>query len=322
MQVRQVLLAFAFVMLATAGRAQTDVWPNRPVKIIVPFGAGGNTDIIARIVAQDFSKAFGQPFICENRPGAAGALGAEVVARSAADGYTLLMATQPQIAIVPAMTRTPYDPAKDFVPISNIGTNPFVLVVRAGLPVNSVAEFVDYVRRNPNKLTYVATGVGSVNHLSMALLLHRAGLTMTPVMYKGGPAGLTDVIAGHVDAYFASVSLVAPHAASGAVKLLAVTGDTRAREFPEVPTLIESGFAGFKVLLWTGLFAPAATGQRTVDRLAAQVARMVKEPAVAERLINNGIDLVGNDPKAFAAMIAEDMTFWAEALKIAGLRDK
>jgi tripartite-type tricarboxylate transporter receptor subunit TctC len=323
MRIRHVCLALALlVTFATGVSAESNVWPSRPVKIVVPFGAGGNTDIVARIVAQDFGGAFGQPFIVENHPGAAGVLGAEVVARAPADGHTLLMATQPQISIVPAMTKTPYDPLRDFVPISNIGTNPFVLVVRPGLPVNTVAEFVDYVGKNPNKLTYVATGVGSVNHLAMVLFLHRLGLTMTPVMYKGGPAGVTDVIAGHVDAYFASVSLAVPHATSSNLKFLAVTGDTRAKEIPHIPTLAEAGFPGFKILLWTGLLAPAGTAPETVDRLAAEVARLVRDPAVAERLKNNGIDLLGSDPKAFGATIVEDIAFWTAALTIAGLRDR
>jgi tripartite-type tricarboxylate transporter receptor subunit TctC len=323
MHIHRVCLGFAaLLMLVTAAKAEPDVWPSRPVKIVVPFGAGGNTDIIARIVAQEFSQAFGRPFVVENRTGATGVLATEAVARAPADGYTLLMATQPQIAIVPAMTKTAYDPVKDFVPISNIGTNPFVLVVRPGLPVNTVAEFVDYVRHNPDKLTYVAAGVGSLTHLTMVLFLNRAGLAMTPVMYKGGPAGLTDVIAGHVDAYFASVSVVAPHTASGDLRLLAVTGDTRAPQIPQIPTLAESGFPGFKVLLWTGLLAPAGTAQSTVERIAAEVARIVRVPGLAERLTSNGIDLIGNDPKAFAATIAEDIAFWGEAVRIAGLRDK
>jgi tripartite-type tricarboxylate transporter receptor subunit TctC len=319
--IRQACLALALLAtLASAAKAEQDEWPNRPVKIVVPFGAGGNTDIIARIVAQDFSGAFGQSFIVENRPGAAGVLGAEAVARAPADGYTLLMATQPQISIVPAMTKTTYDPVKDFVPISNIGTNPFVLVVRPGLPASTVAEFVDYVRANPNKLTYVATGVGSVNHLAMTLLLNRAGLSMTPVMYKGGPAGLTDVIAGRVDAYFAGISVAAPHMARADLKLLAVTSDTRAPQIPLVPTLAESGFPGFKILLWTGLLAPAGTAQGTIDRIATEVARLVRDPATAQRLTSNGVDLLGNNPKEFAAMIGEDIVLWTEALKIAGLR--
>ena len=312
----------ASVMLATSVTAQSEVWPARPVKIVVPFGAGGNTDIVARIVAQNLGGAFGQNFVVENRPGAAGALGAEAVARAPADGYMLLMATQPQIAILPAMTKVAYDPVKDFVPISNIGTNPFVLVVRPGIPANTVAEFVAYVRASPNKLTYVATGVGSVNHLTMELLLHRAGLTMTPVIYKGGPAGLTDVIGGRVDAYLASVSIVAPHAGTGEIKLLAITGDRRVPQFPNVPTLAESGFPGFKVLLWTGLFAPAGTASATVDQLAAEVARMSHDPVVVQRLAGNGVDVVGNAPQSFAATIAEEIPFWEEAVRIAGVGSK
>ncbi len=323
MSIRHAYLGVALLaILATASWAATNVWPSRPVKIVVPFGAGGNTDIIARIVAQDFSSAFGESFIVENRPGAAGVLAAEAVARAPADGQTLLIATQPPISIVPSMARTTYDPIKDFAPISVIGTNPFVLVVRNGLPVDTVAEFIDYVRRNPNRLTYVATGVGSVNHLTMALLLKRAGLAMTPVMYKGGPAGLTDLIAGRVDAYFAGVSVVTPHATTGELKMLAVTSSTRARQIPQVPTLAESGFPGFKALLWTGLLAPAGTSAETVDRIAKEVARMVKDPGWGERLEKNGVDLLGSDPREFAAMIVEDTAFWKEALKSAGLEAK
>jgi tripartite-type tricarboxylate transporter receptor subunit TctC len=323
MQIRALYLAFAAtVMQATLVVAQSQVWPSRPVKLVVPFGAGGNTDIVARIVAQNLGAALGQPFVVENRPGAAGALGAEIVARATADGYTLLMATQPQIAIIPAMTKAAYDPVKDFVPISNIGTNPFVLVVRPGIPANTVAEFVGYVRANPNKLAYVATGVGSVNHLAMELLLSRAGLTMMPVMYKGGPTGLTDVIGGRVDAYLVSISLVAPHADTGELRLLAVTDDRRVPQLPNVPTLAESGFPGFKILLWTGLFAPAGTAAGTVDRIAAEIARMARDPAVAQRLAANGVDVIGNDPQSFGATIAEDIRFWAEAVRIAGLAAK
>jgi tripartite-type tricarboxylate transporter receptor subunit TctC len=223
---------------------------------------------------------------------------------------------------VPAISKVSYDPINDFVPISNIGTNPFVLVVRPGLPVSTVAQFVEYVRGNPGKLTYVATGVGSVNHLTMELLLKRAGLAMMPVMYKGGPAGLTDVIADRVDAYFAGVSVVAPHATTDDLKLLAVTGDVRARQIPHIPTLAESGFPGFKVLLWTGLLAPAGTARDTVDRIAKEVEHLVKDPASAERLEQNGVDLLGNTPREFAAMIAEDTAFWAQAITAAGLRPK
>jgi tripartite-type tricarboxylate transporter receptor subunit TctC len=316
------LASFAvFALLTLVQPAQSEGWPQRPVRILVPFGAGGNTDIITRIMAQHLGEVFGQQFVVETRPGAAGAIAAEAVARAPADGYTLLMATLPQIAIVPAMTKTPYDPVKDLVPISNIGTNPFVLIVHPSIPANNVAEFVEYARKKPDKLTYVAAGAGSLTHLAMVLFLKRAGIEMIPVMYKGGPMGLTDVIAGHVDAYFASLSVVVPHATSGALRLLAVSGDKRAPQIPDVPTLIESGFPGFKTLLWTGLMAPAGTPKDIINRIAEEVSRAVKDPKVAERLADNGVDALGNSPEEFAATIATDIALWAEAVKVAGVEE-
>ena len=197
MQTRDVLPAIfaALVALSWALPAQSQDWPRRPVRIIVPFAAGGNTDGIARIVAQRLSDVFVQQLIVENRPGAGGALAAEAVARSPADGHTLFLTAMSMLAVLPAMTKTSYDPVNDFAPISNVGTNPLVLITHPGLPVQTVAEFVQYVRMQPQKLAYVGS-YGSVSHLAMALFLKRAGLDMIPVSYKGGAAPLTDVIAG------------------------------------------------------------------------------------------------------------------------------
>jgi tripartite-type tricarboxylate transporter receptor subunit TctC len=221
------------------------------------------------------------------------------------------------------MAKTSYDPVKSFAPISNIGTNPFVLIVHPSVPVNNVAEFVTYVGRQPNKLSYVASSVGSLAHLSMALFLKRAGLEMTPVTYKGGGAApLTDIIAGHVPAYFTSLSDVVPHRTSGVLRLLAVSSDRRAPQIPDVPTMIESGFPGFKTLTWNGLMAPAGTPKEIVDRIAKEVARVVKDPTIAARLASNGVDPLGNSPEEFAAMIAADIALWAEAVKIAGVQEK
>jgi len=314
------IAGMAALFFPPAGRAEA--WPSKPVKIIVPFGAGGNTDIVARIIAQPLSDVFGQQFVIDNRPGAAGALGADAVARAPADGYTLLMASLPQLAIVPAMSKTPYDPIRDFAPISNVGTNPFVLTVRGNPPISTVAEFIAYARQQPNKLTYVATGVGSLNHLTMALFLHRAGFQMIPVMYKGGPVGLTDLIGGHVDAYFASLSHVAPHATNAALRFLAITSEQRAPQLPAVPTFAEAGFPGFSSVLWTGLLAPTGTPKEIVQRIAAETSRLVKDPSVRERLAGNGIDPLGNTPAEFAAMIAADVAFWAEAVKVTGVQER
>jgi tripartite-type tricarboxylate transporter receptor subunit TctC len=307
--------------VASAQPAQSQAWPQRPVRIMVAYAAGGNTDIIARIIAQRLGEVFGHQFVVENRPGAAGAIAADAVARSPADGYTLFMASLGEIAIVPAVTKTSYDPLKDFAPISNIGTNPFVLVVHPSIPANNVAEFVNFARASPDQLSYSVAGLGSLSHLSMVLFQKRAGLDMIPVMYRGGTAPLTDVIAGHVKIFFANLSVVVPYATSGALRLLAVTSEKRATQIPNVPTFIESGFPGFKTLLWTGLMAPAGTPKEIIDRIAKEVALAVRDPKIVERLVSVGVDPLGNSPQEFAATIAADIGLWTEAAKIAGVQE-
>jgi tripartite-type tricarboxylate transporter receptor subunit TctC len=324
MQMRRVFLAVLtmLAMLAAGQSTRAQSWPQKPVKIIVPFAPGGNTDGIARLIAQPLGEAFGQQFIVENRPGAAGAIATEAVVRSPADGHTLLMGTPSQIAIAPAMTKTPYDPVKDIAPVSVVATNPYVLVVNPEIPVKTLAEFVAYVRKQPDKLPYAAPVFGGLSHLSMVLFLKRAGLEMTPVSYKGGAAPLADVIAGHVPIYFATLSEAVSQAKSGAIRLLAVSSEKRVPQLPDVPTFAESGFPGFKALTWNGLMAPAATPKENIDRLAKEVSRAVEEPKFAERLAGFGVDPLGNTPEEFAAMVAADIALWGEAIKIAGLREK
>jgi len=217
------------------------------------------------------------------------------------------------------MRRTPYDPLRDFAPISKVGTIPFALVVRPGLPVKSLADFVDLARRHPGRLTYAITGFGSVNHLMMLLLLKRAGLDMTPVSYKGGPDALADLVAGRVDAYFAGVSVVMTHVEAHGLRALVVTRDRRFSGLPHVPTLAESGYPDLNLLLWEGLFAPAGTPTSIVERIAAECARMARDKAFAERLARTGVDLLGSTPKEFAAAIAADIVFWREAIRSAGM---
>jgi tripartite-type tricarboxylate transporter receptor subunit TctC len=323
MQTRRAVLASVVILavLALASPACSQHWPHKPVKIIVPFAPGGNTDGIARVVGQRLGDAFGQQFVVENRPGAGGALAAQFVARSPADGYTLFMTSVSMLAILPAMTKTAYDPVKDFAPISVIGTNPYVLITHPGLPVRTVAEFVEYVRARPRTVTYVAT-YGSVAHLSTVLLLNRAGLEMIPVSYKGGAPPLTDVIAGHVSTYFPPLFDVVSHATSGAVRVLAVSSEKRAPQIPDVPTLDESGFPGFTTHTWNGLVAPAGTPKEIVDRIAQEVGRAVKDPAFVARLAALGVNPLGNSPEGCAAMIAADIQYWAEAVKLAGVQEK
>src|SRR5262245_59112464 len=243
---------------------------QKPVKIIVPFAPGGNSDGIARLIAQPLGEAFGQQFVVENRPAA---VAAEAVARSSADGHMLLMGSPSQIAILPVTTKTAYDPVKDFAPISVIGTNPYVLVVHPRIPANTLAEFVDYARGRPDKLDYVAPVFGGLSHLTTVLFLKRAGLEMTPVSYEGGAGPLSYVIAGHVPIYFATLSEAMSQAKSGSIRLLAVSSEKRVRQIADVPTFAESGFPGFKALTWNGLMAPAAAPRETVDRIAKEVSR-------------------------------------------------
>jgi tripartite-type tricarboxylate transporter receptor subunit TctC len=321
---RNVLLA-ALTVLAIVGLSQSarsQIWPQKPVKIIVPFAPGGNSDGIARLIAQPLGDAFGQQFVVENRPAAVGAVAAEAVARSSADGHMLLMGSPSQIAILPQTTKTAYDPVKDFAPISVIGTNPYVLVVHPRIPANTLAEFVDYARGRADKLDYVAPVFGGLSHLTTVLFLKRAGLEMTPVSYKGGAAPLADVIAGHVPIYFATLSEAMSQAKSGAIRLLAVSSEKRVPQIPDVPTFAESGFPGFKALTWNGLMAPAATPRDTIDRVAKEVSHAAKDAKFAERLAAFGVDPLGNTPEEFAAMIAADIALWGEAVKIAGIQAK
>ena len=316
MVTRRTLLQAVVLTPLLARTALAEGWPERPVRIIVPFAAGGNTDGIARLIGERLSERLKATFVVENKPGANGAIAAEAVATAAADGYTLFMAALPQIAIFPAMTKVAYDPAKDFAPISNVGSNPFALVVHPSFPAATLQELIAYVRARPGKVTYASGGTGSLSHLSMALLAHRANLDMTHVPYKGGGPAIADVIANHVPMYFANLSEALPHAKAGSVRVIATSSAERTPQLPDVPTVAESGFPGFRTVTWNGLMAPAGTPKPVIDLLADAVARSVKEASVAQKLTTYGVDPVGDDPQHFAATISADIVTWAEAVKL------
>lgn len=318
----RVLLAslIAIGALCTLDHAGAQDWPQRPVRILVPYAAGGSADGQARIVAERFSEAFGQPFVVENRLGAGGAIAVEAAARAPADGYTLLWGVQPQIVILPAMTAVRYDSVKDLAPISVLGTNPFVLVVNGKLPLKSVEDFVAYARRQNGPLSYGTSGIGSVAHLAMALFAERARLELQAVHYRGNAPALADVIGGHVPAMFSTMADALPHAANPDLRLLAVTGDTRAGQLPDLPTIAESGYPGYNVITWNGLMAPAGTPRPIIDRMAGELARAAKEPAFAARVTAFGVDPLGNSPKAFADLIAAEIPVWRKAVDAAGVK--
>jgi tripartite-type tricarboxylate transporter receptor subunit TctC len=293
-------------------------WPRKPVRLIYPYSAGSTGDAAARVLAQRLSQAFGQPFIVENRVGANGALAAEAVARSPADGHTLLWAATPLIAISPAMTKVSYHPVKDFAPISAISAFSFGLVVNPKVPVTDVAGFVDYVRAQPKPMAYAEGGFGSISHLAMVLFLNRASLKMTNVSYRGNEPALSDVIAGHLPTMMSVLGDAASQAVAANVRLLAVTGGVRSPLAPSVPTLSESGYPGFDVGSWHGLLAPAGTPKTIVERIAAEVVRVSKEPGYIEQLSGHGVVPLGKGPGEFAGMISADIELWGKALQLAG----
>jgi tripartite-type tricarboxylate transporter receptor subunit TctC len=315
---RKTIAVLAAALLLGTSLATAQEWPHRPVKVIVPFAAGGNTDVQARIVCERLSAIFGQQFVIENRVGAAGGVAAEYVAHAPADGYTLFFAPTP-IEVLPLIQKVNYDPARDFVPISMVGTNPFVLGVHVSVPADTLQDFVKYVREHQGLLNFASGGTGSIGHLSAALFLARAGLQMTHIPYRGGGPAVQDLVAGQVHMYFGNASELLQHAKSGKIKLLAVSSEKRAPQLPDVPAVAEF-YKGFRTITWNGLLAPAGTPKPVVDALAREVAKIVREPDIADRLTKIGVDPVGNTPAQFAAYIRSDAPLWRDAVKAADIK--
>src|SRR6266700_2148417 len=320
----RLLLSFiaAAAVVGVTVPARSQPWPQRPIKVVVPFPPGGLTDSVARLVGQRLGKDLGQPLVMENIGGAAGAIAAGMVARAPADGYTLFFGSLPQIGIVPALGNVSYDPAKDFAPISNIASAPFVLMVNPRFPAKTLKEFVDHVGTQPGQIAYASAGTGSLAHLSMALFLKRAGIDMIHVPYKGGAPALADLLGGQVSAYFGTRTDAVQQFEAGTIRLLAVSDQKRSAQFPDVPTIAESGYPGFHTVTWNGLMAPARTPKAIIDQLAREVQRATKDPTFVQSLANLGVDPIGDRSEEFAATIAADIPLWAEAVRIAGIKSQ
>lgn len=315
--------AAALSGLALTGRAGAqDAYPSRPVRIVVPFAAGGNIDVQGRMCAQRLSETIGGQFIVENRVGGNGIIAADQIARAAPDGYNLLWASTSVIAIVPAAAtgKVPYNPVKDFVPICGFSAGPQVLLVNADIPVKTLQEFVTWVKAQKNQVSYAGGGgPASASNLIMALFQSRTGLEMLNVSYRGTAPALADVIAGHVPCMFIPVSESVAQANNPRIRMIAVTGAERTRSLPNVPTVAESGYAGFNAVSWTGLMGPAGLPKAIVDRLSAEMVKAGKDPKFIEQLTAQGVDSIAEGPEKFAQFIAAEMPLWADAVKRAGV---
>jgi tripartite-type tricarboxylate transporter receptor subunit TctC len=314
------ILIVALALLAQGVCAQS--YPSKPVKLMVGVPPGGPTDTVARAIAPDLSQALGQPVLIENRAGASAMIASDGVAKAPPDGYTLAFIYITHTTNPTLMEKLPYDTLRDFAPVSMVGWQSMVLLAHPSFAAGSVAELIRLAKAQPGKLDYGASDAGSAPHLAGELFKMLSATDITPVYYKGTAPALTDLLAGHIPLMFVSNVSALPHVKSGKLKALAVTGRTRSPAAPEVPTVAESGLAGYEVYGWYGIAAPARTPRSVIDRLHAEVAQIARDPKMKARLAGQGLDLVGNSPEEFDAFIRAEVGKWAEVLKRAGLKPK
>ena len=309
----------AWPSLSTLAFAQA--WPSKPIRYVVPFAAGGTTDILGRTIGEKLSIALGQPVVVENKPGAGGGLGAGEVAKAPADGYTIMGGTISTHAINASLySSLPYDPVKDFVPITLIARVPNMLVVNNEIPAKNVAELIALMKANPGKWNFASAGNGTSQHLSGELFKGMAGVDMQHIPYKGSPPALTDVMGGQVSMTFDNITTAWPLAKGGKLKALAVTTAKRSPVAPDVPTLAESGLPGYEVGSWQGVFAPAGTPPEIVKRLNAEIVKIINMPDVQKKLIELGAEPVGNSSEEFGAFVKTEVVKWGDVVKKSGAK--
>jgi tripartite-type tricarboxylate transporter receptor subunit TctC len=306
-------------LVSLPGQAIAQAYPTKPVRVVVTFPAGSTPDIVGRALASRLQEAMGQPFIVENRAGAGGNIGADAVAKSAADGYSLLVSTNGVFSINKLLYKSmPFDPDKDLVPVSLLATAPQMLVVNPALGVASFKEFLEHVRRNPGKLSYGSVGAGSASHLTMELLKSDAKVFVVHIPYKGFPPAVTDMLSGNIHTMFAIVPGVLPHVKAGKMTGLAVTALKRSALAPDVPSIAELGYPQLESLAWIGLAAPAGTPPDVLSRLAAETARGMRAQEVRELLGRQGFDVVAGSPDEFSRWIRAEALKWGRVIKASG----
>jgi tripartite-type tricarboxylate transporter receptor subunit TctC len=315
------ILAAALVLLASAAAAQTPDWPDRPVRLIVPFPAGSSTDIISRIVAQRLGTRLGQQVIIENRAGASGNIGADAVAKAAPDGYTIGIATASTHAVAASLSASlPYDPIKDFAPVAMLGGQPYALVVYSGVPARDFGELIALAKAKPGTLNYGSAGVASLAHLATALLASMAGIDITHVPYKSSSQSMTDMITGRLEMQLATIAPALPNIRAGQLRALATSGSKRSSVLPEVPTVAEAGIAGYEASLWVSLVAPPAISPAMVARLNREVNAILTSAEGKEALIAQALEPDPGPPETITARIRTDTMKWREVAAKAGIR--
>ena len=319
---KRIVSAILGVMLAVVmAQASAQTWPTKPIKWIVPFAPGGTTDILARTIGDKLSVALGQPVIIENKPGAGGGLGADFVAKAAPDGYTILGGTISTNAINASLYKDlPYDPVKDFIPITLIARVPNMLVINNDVPAKNVAELIALMKKNPGKFTFASSGNGTSQHLSGELFKSMAGVDMQHIPYKGSPPALQDVMGGSVTMTFDNITTAWTLAKSGKLRALGVTTAKRSPAAPDVPTIAEAGVTGYEIGSWQGVFAPAGTPPAIIARLNSEIVKIINMPDVNEKLLFLGAEPVGNSSEEFTVFVKAEVLKWGDVVKKSGAR--
>ena len=327
MAVSRMCVLIAAALTLNGARAQTNpsgpaaTYPAKGVRVIVGLAPGGTTDVFTRILAQRLTDAWGQNVIVENRPGASGMIGAEAVAKAAPDGYTLLVSPQTSLAVAPALYgKAPYDTAKDFAPVSLLGSTPLLMIVHPSFPAKTFAEFTSLAKRPGYPLTFGSGGIGSSPHMAGELLSAQLGIRMTHVPYKGENPAIADTIGGQIPIMFGNLPVAVPHVKTGRLRALANTTAVRSPLAPDVPTLVESGIKGFEIATWYGMLAPAGTSPDTVARIRRDASRVLGQPETRDRLTNMGVDVIVNSPEEFAAYLRSEIARYTKIVKSAGLK--
>jgi len=296
-------------------------FPQKPVRLIIPFAPGGANELMARGIAQRFAASVGTPMLIEHFGGAGGTIGTAMVAKAVPDGHTLLMGAASCISLAPSLyAKLPYDPVRDFAPVTNVAGGPYVLFVHPSLPARTLPEFVKLAKARPGALNYASSGPGSISHFAAEMFKVAAGIDIVNVSYKGTGPGLADVLGGHVELMFADLGVVMPYAASGRLRAVAITGAKRSPQMAQLPTAAESGYPDYTMVNWRGVLAPAGTPKDVVARLNAEIVKAIRSPELTDALVREGYDPIADTPEQFAAVIRAEVVRFSNAVKAAGLK--